>query len=117
MIVTDDLHWRMADRVQVMYGGRFVESGVLDEVFYETKHPYTKGLMDSIPNMQLSNQKLYSIPGTPPDLISPPHGCPFAARCSHCMKVCEKFPPAEFQFSETHKASCWLYDERAKGGL
>ena len=107
----------MADRVQVMYGGRFVESGVLDEVFYETKHPYTKGLMDSIPNMQLSNQKLYSIPGTPPDLISPPHGCPFAARCSHCMKVCEKFPPAEFQFSETHKASCWLYDERAKGGL
>ncbi len=105
----------MADRVQVMYGGRFVESGLLDEVFYETKHPYTKGLLDSIPNMQLSNQKLYSIPGTPPDLISPPRGCPFAARCSRCMKVCEKFPPPEFTFSETHKASCWLYDDRAKG--
>ncbi len=105
----------MADRVQVMYGGRFVESGVLDEVFYETRHPYTKGLMDSIPNMQLSNQKLYSIPGTPPDLISPPKGCPFAARCSRCMKVCEKFAPPEYTFSETHRASCWLYDDRAKG--
>ncbi len=105
----------MADRVQVMYGGRFVESGMLDEVFYETKHPYTQGLLDSIPNMQLSNQKLYSIPGTPPDLISPPKGCPFAARCSRCMKVCEKFPPLEFTFSETHRASCWLYDDRAKG--
>lgn len=107
----------MADRVQVMYGGRFVESGNLDEVFYETKHPYTKGLMDSIPNMQLNDQKLYSIPGTPPDLISPPHGCPFAARCSHCLKVCEKYAPPEFQFSETHTASCWLYDERVKGGF
>ncbi len=105
----------MADRVQVMYGGRFVESGTLDEVFYETKHPYTRGLMDSIPNMQLSDQKLYSIPGTPPDLISPPKGCPFAARCSRCMKVCEKFQPPEFEFSESHRASCWLYDERAKG--
>ena len=105
----------MADRVVVMYGGRFVECGILDEVFYETKHPYTKGLMDSIPNMQLSNQKLYSIPGTPPDLISPPRGCPFAARCSRCMKVCEEFAPPEFTFSETHRASCWLYDDRAKG--
>ena len=105
----------MADRVVVMYGGRVVECGDLDEVFYETKHPYTKGLMDSIPNMQLSDQKLYSIPGTPPDLISPPKGCPFAARCGRCMKVCEKFPPAEYTFSETHRASCWLYDDRAKG--
>ena len=107
----------MADRVQVMYGGRFVESGVLDEVFYETKHPYTKGLLDSIPNLQLSNQQLYSIPGTPPDLISPPHGCPFAARCSHCLKVCEKYAPPEFHFSDTHRASCWLYDERVKGRI
>ena len=105
----------VADRVVVMYGGRFVECGDLDEVFYETKHPYTKGLMDSIPNMQLSDQKLYSIPGTPPDLISPPHGCPFAARCNRCMQVCEKFQPPEFEFSKTHRASCWLYDERAKG--
>ena len=107
----------MADRVQVMYGGRFVESGELDEIFYETKHPYTKGLMDSIPNMQLSDQKLYSIPGTPPDLISPPKGCPFAARCNRCLKVCESYAPPEFQFSDSHRASCWLYDDRVKGGL
>ena len=107
----------VADRVLVMYGGRFVEKGDLDEVFYDMKHPYTQGLMDSIPNLQRSDQKLYSIPGTPPDLISPPEGCPFAARCSRCLKVCEEYQPPEFSFSETHKASCWLYDERAKGAF
>ena len=107
----------VADRVLVMYGGRFVEKGDLDEVFYDMKHPYTQGLMDSIPNLQRSDQKLYSIPGTPPDLISPPKGCPFAARCSRCLKVCEEYQPPEFSFSETHKASCWLYDERAKGAF
>ena len=106
----------VADRVLVMYGGRFAETGELDEVFYDMKHPYTQGLLNSIPNLQLQDQALYSIPGTPPDLINPPHGCPFAARCEHCMRVCQKFQPPEFTFSETHRASCWLYDERAKGG-
>ena len=105
----------VADRVLVMYGGRFVEAGDLDEVFYDMKHPYTQGLMDSIPNLQLSDQKLYSIPGTPPDLISPPKGCPFAARCSRCLRVCQQYQPPEFVFSDSHRASCWLYDERAKG--
>ena len=104
----------IADSVQVMYGGRFVESGKLFGVFYNTKHPYTKGLLDSIPNLNLDNQKLYSIPGSPPDLINPPKGCPFAARCSKCMKVCESYQPPEFSFSRTHKASCWIYDERTK---
>ncbi len=104
----------VADRVLVMYGGRFVEKGELDEVFYQMKHPYTKGLLDSIPNLHLNDQQLYSIPGTPPDLISPPPGCPFAARCPSCMKVCQAYAPPEFTFSESHQASCWLYDERAK---
>ncbi len=104
----------MADRVLVMYGGRFVEAGDLDEVFYDMKHPYTQGLMDSIPNMELSDQQLYSIPGTPPDLISPPRGCPFTARCNRGMKVCKAYQPPEFEFSPSHRASCWLYDERAK---
>ena len=107
----------IADRVLVMYGGRFVEAGDLDEVFYDMKHPYTQGLMDSIPNLQLNDQKLYSIPGTPPDLISPPKGCPFAARCASCLRVCQQYQPPEYSFTESHRASCWLYDERAKGVL
>ena len=107
----------MADRVIVMYGGKFVETGKVDEIFYDRKHPYTQGLMDSIPNMQKSDQELYSIPGSPPDLISPPKGCPFAVRCKHCMKVCDQYAPGETAFSAEHKAYCWLYDERAKGGV
>ena len=105
----------VADRVLVMYGGKFAEVGDLDEVFYDMKHPYTKGLMDSIPNMQSRDQQLYSIPGSPPDLMKPPAGCPFAPRCSRCLKVCKAYPPPTVSFSDTHKATCWLYDERAKG--
>lgn len=105
----------VADRVLVMYGGRFAEAGNLDEVFYDMKHPYTQGLMDSIPNMRNDDRELFSIPGSPPDLVNPPAGCPFAPRCSRCLKVCKLYPPGDFSFSETHHATCWLYDERAKG--
>ncbi|MGN1019077.1 MAG: ABC transporter ATP-binding protein [Aristaeellaceae bacterium] len=105
----------VADRVLVMYGGKFAEVGDLDEVFYDMKHPYTRGLMDSIPNMQSRDQELYSIPGSPPDLMKPPAGCPFAPRCKNCLRVCKAYPPATFSFTETHRATCWLYDERAKG--
>ena len=104
----------IADRVVVMYGGRIAESGPLDEVFYGMKHPYTRGLMDSIPKLNAGGQELHSIDGTPPDLIRPPEGCPFAARCRHCMKVCESFPPETVAFSDTHSAACWQYDPRAK---
>lgn len=107
----------VADRVIVMYGGKFVESGNVDDVFYQRRHPYTQGLMDSIPNMQRSDQELYSIPGSPPDLINPPKGCPFALRCNHCMKVCTQYVPEETRFGEDHRAYCWLYDPRAKGGM
>ncbi len=107
----------VADRVVVMYGGKFCETGSLDEIFYDMKHPYTKGLMDSIPNLKKNEQELYSIPGTPPDLLLPPRGCPFAARCGKCMKVCHEYPAPEFDFSDTHRAYCWLYDRRAKGAI
>ena len=107
----------VADRVAVMYGGKFCETGSLDEIFYSMKHPYTKGLMDSIPNLGKNEQELYSIPGTPPDLLLPPRGCPFAARCGKCLKVCHEYPAPEFDFSDTHKAYCWLYDQRAKGAI
>ena len=107
----------VADRVAVMYSGKFCETGSLDEIFYSMKHPYTKGLMDSIPNLGKNEQELYSIPGTPPDLLLPPRGCPFAARCGKCLKVCHEYPAPEFDFSDTHKAYCWLYDQRAKGAI
>lgn len=105
----------VADRVLVMYGGKLAEVGDLDEVFYDMKHPYTRGLMESIPNLKAEDQELYSIPGSPPDLVKPPIGCPFAPRCSKCLKVCNQYPPKTFSFSENHMATCWLYDERIKG--
>lgn len=106
----------VADRVLVMYGGQFAEVGTLNEVFYNMKHPYTQGLMDSIPKMQKDEKELFSIPGSPPDLMKPPVGCPFAPRCNQSLKVCTVYPPRETAFSDTHKATCWLYDERVKGG-
>lgn len=104
----------IADRVAVMYGGKLVEIGNKREVFYNTAHPYTKGLLASIPKMHEKNQQLFSIPGTPPDLKDPPAGCPFAARCEYTMKVCQKYMPEYTQISDTHCAACWLLDERAK---
>ena len=103
----------IADRVIVMYGGKFVESGVLDEVFYDMKHPYTQGLMNSIPKLRANEQALRSISGTPPDLMNPPEGCPFAARCEQSMRVCELFHPETASFTSSHSAACWLHDQRA----
>jgi len=104
----------IADRVAVMYGGKLVEIGSKRELFYENAHPYTRGLLASIPKMHESDQKLFSIPGTPPDLMDPPAGCPFAARCEHTMKVCQKYMPGYTQLSDTHGAACWLLDDRTK---
>jgi len=104
----------IADRVAVMYGGKLVETGSVREVFYNTTHPYTKGLLASIPKPQEQEQKLYSILGTPPDLMDPPAGCPFAARCEHTMKVCQKHMPDYTSLSGTQHAACWLLEERGK---
>jgi oligopeptide transport system ATP-binding protein len=99
----------IADRVVVMYAGQVVESGTLEEVFYHPRHPYTWGLMDSMPRLDLSHeQELLPIPGSPPDLISPPKGCPFAARCKHAMKVCKEYMPEVTEVSSTHQVTCWL---------
>ncbi|MDF2673071.1 MAG: oligopeptide/dipeptide transporter, ATPase subunit [Clostridiales bacterium] len=104
----------IADRVAVMYGGKLVEIGSKRELFYETAHPYTKGLLASIPKMHENEQQLFSIPGTPPDLMDPPAGCPFAARCENTMKVCQKYMPEYTQLSNSHCTACWLLDERVK---
>jgi oligopeptide transport system ATP-binding protein len=99
----------IADRVVVMYAGKVVESGSLDEIFYNPRHPYTWGLMTSMPRLNQSrDQELLPIPGAPPDLISPPKGCPFAARCKYAMKICTEQMPETTQVSPTHQVACWL---------
>ena len=98
----------VADRVAVMYGGRIVEVGTVDEVFYNPQHPCTWGLLSSMPSLDTSEEKLYAIPGTPPDLLDPPKGDAFALRSEYAMKIdLEQVPPL-FKVSETHYAATWL---------
>ena len=100
---------RMAERVAVMYAGRIVESGRLSDVFYRPKHPYTWGLLGSMPDMQeRAGSRLTAIPGSPPDLFAPPKGCGFAARCPYCMELCLENDPPAFPVGEGHDARCWL---------
>ncbi|WEV56453.1 ABC transporter ATP-binding protein [Ligilactobacillus acidipiscis] len=96
----------MADRVAVMYAGQIVEYGSVDEIFYNPQHPYTWGLLNSMPT--LSSTDLQAIPGTPPDLLDPPKGDPFAARNPYAMKIDSEEKPPFFKVSETHYASTWL---------
>ena len=107
----------IADRVAVMYGGKLVEVSDVRELFYNTKHPYTQGLLNSIPTTNDKGKKLSAIPGTPPNLMTPPKGCPFAARCQYTLKVCQEYIPEYTASSPTHKVACWLQDERAKAAL
>ncbi|WP_213974263.1 ABC transporter ATP-binding protein [Tepidanaerobacter acetatoxydans] len=117
MLITHDLGVvaNMADRVMVVYAGKIVESGVVDDVFYKPQHPYTWGLLSSIPTLELKNkEKLPSIEGTPPDLFSPPTGCAFAARCAFAMKICKEMYPETVDLGEGHRCACWLLHEKAK---
>lgn len=116
ILITHDLGVvaNAAHRVAVMYGGRIVETGKVDEIFYNPKHPYTWGLLGSMPKLDRNAaEKLQAIPGSPPDLADPPKGCPFAARCPFAMNICDKEMPQYTGLSETHQAACWLMDERA----
>lgn len=104
----------VADRVAVMYAGVIVEIGTVNEIFYSPKHPYTWGLLRSVPRLDIKEgEKLIPIDGTPPDLIAPPKGCPFAARCDYAMKICVEEFPKDTILSETQKVNCWLEDPRA----
>lgn len=94
-------------RVYIMYGGKIVESGLADEIFYQPCHPYTKGLLACVNNPE-EDHELKPIPGSPPDLIKPPAGCPFVDRCDKAMKVCKLYMPQWKQLSESHRVSCWL---------
>lgn len=98
-----------ADRVQVMYAGKIVERGTTDEIYYSPKHPYTWALLKSVPGLHSETKAdLYSLKGTPPDLMNPPAGCPFAARCEYCMPVCREREPEETIITLTQGVRCWL---------
>jgi oligopeptide transport system ATP-binding protein len=103
-----------ARRVAVMYGGKIVETGTVREIFYNPQMPYTWGLLASIPLPNADrSQELVPIPGTPPDALDPPNGCPFTARCPYAMKVCGDEMPEYTTFSPEHRAACWLHHPMA----
>src|SRR5690625_3476731 len=116
ILITHDLGVvaKIADRIAVMYAGKIIETGDKRDIFYESQHPYTKGLLNSIPRLDLEEQSLEYIRGTPPDLFSPPRGCPFTARCPFAMEVCNNIYPVQTARSDSHKVNCSLQDERAK---
>ncbi len=99
---------QLADRISVMYGGHIVEVAEANLIFDNPLHPYTQGLLASIPNIKLEQPKLKTMPGSPPDLVNPPPGCVFHPRCPQAMDVCKTKKP-ETQTKEGHRVSCWLY--------
>lgn len=103
----------VADRVAVMYGGRIVEIGTADEIFYNPQHPYTWGLLSSMPTLDTRGEELYAIPGSPPDLLDPPTGDAFYPRNEYAMQIDTEQAPPLFKVSETHQAATWLLAEGA----
>ena len=98
----------MADRVAVMYAGKIIEYGTSDDIFYDPKHPYTWGLLGSMPTLDIGDNDLYNIPGTPPDLMDPTKGDAFALRSAYAMKIDHLAEPPMFIVSDTHYAATWL---------
>ena len=115
ILITHDLGVvaNMADCVAVMYGGKIVEQGTLDEIFYNPQHPYTLGLLQSMPKLNEDrSQPLLPIAGSPPNLATLGEGCAFAARCPHTMSVCHTYTPRDTVTETGHSVACWLQDDR-----
>ncbi|HBW12735.1 MAG TPA: peptide ABC transporter ATP-binding protein [Proteiniclasticum sp.] len=110
ILVTHDLGViaEMCDEIIVMYGGRVCERGTADDIFYKPSHEYTKGLLNSIPNITRVKERLKPIAGTPINLLNMPLGCAFASRCDRAMKICLKEVPEELHLEGVHAAACWL---------
>ena len=107
----------MCEKIAVMYAGHIVEYGTADEIFYNPSHEYTKGLIKSIPKLNTEKiERLVPIEGQPVDLLNPPAGCPFAPRCSECMKICLNKMPPKTELSDTHYSYCWLLQKEALKG-
>ena len=96
-------------KVCVMYAGKLVEQGPVDDIFYRPGHPYTMGLLRSMPRLDAQeHQRLIPIEGTPVDMLDPPEGCPFAPRCPHAMEVCLRRMPPYVDLGPGHRSACWL---------
>jgi oligopeptide transport system ATP-binding protein len=110
IMITHDLGVvaQMCDEVIVMYAGSICEQGTADEIFYNPKHEYTKGLMRSIPTVDSDGSRLQPISGTPIDLLNMPAGCPFAPRCDAAMKICMRQRCERMTINESHQAACWM---------
>lgn len=104
----------MADRVAVMYAGKIIEYGTSDDIFYNPQHPYTWGLLGSMPTLDIGDNDLYNIPGTPPDLMNPPKGDAFALRSEFAIKLDHLAEPPMFKISDTHYAATWLLHPLAR---
>lgn len=123
IMITHDLGVvaNMCDRIAVMYAGKVVEYGSVDDIFYSPSHEYTKGLLLSIPKLhEKEHSKLVPIEGTPVDMLNPPAGCLFAPRCKQCMKICLREMPPETPLNDVHYSACWLlqkaeFDKAQKG--
>ena len=110
IMITHDLGVvaQLCDEVIVMYAGSICEQGTADEIFYNPKHEYTKGLMRSIPTADTAGTKLQPISGTPIDLLNMPKGCPFAPRCDNAMKICLRERCESMEINTDHRAACWM---------
>ncbi len=116
ILITHDLGViaELCQNIIVMYGGMAMEKGTVDDIFYHPSHPYTKGLLNSLPRMdQKEKGRLKPIKGSPPDLLNPPLGCPFAPRCQHVMRICTEEIPPTFTVGEGHTSACYLMHEKA----
>ena len=115
VLITHDLGVvaNIADRVAVMYAGKIVETGTIDEIFYDPKHPYTWGLLSAMPDLDTADDRLYTIPGSPPNLLHEKPGDAFAPRNRFALHIDDEVDPPMFKISETHYAATWLLDPRA----
>lgn len=104
----------LCEHVVVMYGGMIMEKGSVNDIFYNPQHPYTKGLHQSIPKDIVGRkERLVPIAGSPPDLLSPPTGCPFSPRCRYAMEICLEQPAPAYKVSDSQVSACWLQDKDA----
>jgi oligopeptide transport system ATP-binding protein len=120
ILITHDLGCvaSVCSRVLIMYGGQIMEQGSDEDIFYRPGHPYTMGLLNSVPKLNSEEKKrLIPIPGTPPDMLYPPPGCPFHPRCAVAMEICAKNPSPYFSVNAGHEVRCWLCHPDAPGGM
>ena len=115
ILITHDLGVvaKVADYVDVMYAGKIVETGTIDEIFYDPRHPYTWGLLSAMPDLDTADERLYTIPGSPPNLLHEKAGDAFAPRNKYALEIDDEIDPPMFKISDTHFAATWLLDPRA----